>query len=417
MANVEEKLVVKKWLCVWAVAVAAGGWAAELRQVVIVSRHNLRAPLDTAVRALRESTTNTWFAWTSAPGELSRKGAALETAMGGWFRDWLVEEGLFERNVRLTSDQVRFFANNMQRTVATARCFAAGFMPEADVVVEHHPFGGPRDPRFSIGVPKADAALSNRVYRQVAEMMGGAGGLDRQLAPAYELLGRVIDYPSSPRGSRPGAAPFASTGVSSFDFVRPPNSIGLHGPIGEAYPVADSLLLQLYEDATPAASFGYPLSWTGWCLIGDVKETYINMRYRTKAMSAALGARLLPELAEPLRRGGPRLTFVAGHDTTLAWVGAQLDVEHYELPGAVERRTPIGSKIVLGRWRCDDGLDRVSVDFVYQTAAHIRAGQFADRAHPPRVFRLRLKGLTPDAEGRYPLADVLPRLLSPDSGL
>ena len=407
----------KKLLCVVAVAVSAGGWAAELRQVVIVSRHNLRAPLDTAVQDLRESTTNTWFTWTSAPGELSRKGAALETAMGGWFRDWLVEEGLFERNARLTPDHVHFFANNMQRTVATARCFAAGFMPEADVVVEHLPFDGPRDSRFTIGVPKADAALSNRVYRQIAEMMGGEGGLDRQLAPAYALLGRVIDYPSSPRGSRPGAAPFASTGVSYFDLVRPPKSIGLHGPIGEAYPVADSLILQQYEAPLEAASFGYPLSWSGWRLIGDVKEVYIDMRYRTKAMSAALGAKLLPEIGGALRRDDLRLTFVGGHDTTLAWMGAQLDVEPYELPGTVECRTPIGSKIVLGRWRCDDGLDRVSVDFVYQTTAQIRAGQFADRAHPPRVVRLRLKGLDPDAEGRYPLAGVLPRLLSPDPGL
>ena len=119
----------KKFLCVLAIVAASGSWAAELRQIVIVSRHNLRAPLDTAVQDLRESTTNTWFAWTSAPGELSRKGAALETAMGGWFRDWLVEEGLFERNARLTPGHVHFFANNMQRTVATARCFAAGFMP------------------------------------------------------------------------------------------------------------------------------------------------------------------------------------------------------------------------------------------------------------------------------------------------
>ena len=417
MSNVEEKLNVKKWLCVLAVAVAAGGWAAELRQVVIVSRHNLRAPLDTAVQDLRESTTNTWFAWTSAPGELSRKGAALETAMGGWFRDWLVEQGLFKREEILRPDQVRFFANNMQRTVATARCFAAGFMPEADVVVEHLPFGGPRDSRFSIGVQNADAALSNRVYRQIGEMLGGGAGLDRRLAPAYALLGRIIDYPSSPRGRCPGAAPFASTGESYFDLVRPPNSIGLHGPIGEAYPVADSLLLQQYEDTSPAASFGYPLSWTGWRLIGDVKEVYIDMRYRTKAMSAALGARLLPEIGGALRRDDLRLTFLGGHDTTLAWMGAQLDVEPYELPSAVECRTPIGSKIVLGRWRCEDGLDRVSVDIVYQTTMQIRAGQFADRAHPPRVVRLRLKGLEPDAEGRYPLAKVLPRLLSPDPGL
>ena len=304
----------------------------------------------------------------------------------------------------------------MQRTVATARSFATGFMPEADVVVEHLPFGGPRDSRFALTVPHSDAVLSNRIDHQLGETFGGGTGIDRSLAASYELISRVIDYPSSPRGRRPDAVPFASTGVSYFDIIRPPHSIGLHGPIGEAYPVADSILLQQYEDPSAAASFGHPLTWEEWRLIGKVKETYISMRYGTKAMSAKLGKEFLPLLAKRLERGEPRLTFVGGHDTTLAQVGAQLDVEPYELPGAVEYRTPIGSKIVLGRWRCDDGTDRVSVDFVYQTTAQIRACQPADRAHPPSVVRLRLKGLTPDADGRYPLADVLPRLLSPDPG-
>ena len=406
----------KKLLCVMVAAAAACGWAAGLRQVVIVSRHNLRAPLDTAMQDLAESTTNKWFAWTSAPGELSRKGAALETAMGGWFRDRLGDLGLFERNARLRPDQVRFIANNMQRTVATARSFATGFMPEADVVVEHLPFGGPRDSRFALTVSHSDAAFSNRIDRQLGETFGGGAGIDRILAPSYALLSRVIDYPSSARGRRPDAVPFASTGVSYFDIIRPPHSIGLHGPIGEAYPVADSILLQQYEDPSAAASFGHPLTWEEWRLIGKVKETYISMRYGTKAMSAKLGKEFLPLLAKRLERGESRLTFVGGHDTTLAQVGTQLDVEPYELPGAVEYRTPIGSKIVLGRWCCDDGIDRLSVDFVYQTTAQIRACQPADRAHPPSVVRLRLKGLTPDADGRYPLADVLPRLLSPDPG-
>ena len=406
----------KKLLYVLVAVAAAGGWAAELRQVVIVSRHNLRSPLGTAKQNLAESTTNNWFAWTSAPGELSRKGAALETAMGGWFRDRLGDLGLFERTALLRPDQVHFVANNMQRTVATARSFATGFMPEADVVVEHLPFGTPRDSRFTLLVPSPDAVLAERIKRQLDETFGGGAGIDRILAPSYALIARVIDYPSSPRGRRPDAVPFASTGVSYFDIVRPPHSIGLHGPLGEAYPVADSILLQQYEDPSAAASFGHPLTWEEWRLIGKVKETYISMRYGTKAMSAKLGKEFLPMLAKRLERGEPRLTFVGGHDTTLAQVGTQLDVEPYELPGAVEYRTPIGSKIVLGRWRCDDGIDRVSVDFVYQTTAQIRACQLADRAHPPSVVRLRLKGLTPDADGRYPLADVLPRLLSPDPG-
>ena len=416
LVPMETKSKMKKLLCIMAVAAASGAWATELRQVVIVSRHNLRAPLDTSMQNLAESTTNIWFTWTSAPGELSRKGAALETAMGGWFRDRLGDLGLFDRKANLRPDQVRFIANNMQRTVATARCFATGFMPEADVVVEHLPFGDVRDSRFALTVPSSDAELSERIKRQLDETFGGGAGIDRSLAPSYALIARVIDYPSSPRGRRPDAAPFAATGVSYFDIVRPPHSIGLHGPIGEAYPVADSLLLQQHEDPSGSTAFGHALSWDEWRLIGKVKETYISMRYGTKAMSAKLGKEFLPLLAKRLKRGEPRLTFVGAHDTTLAQVATQLDAEPYELPEAVEYRTPIGSKIVLGRWQCADGIDRLSVDFVYQTSAQIRAGQLADRTHPPRIVRLRLKGLAPDADGRYALADVLPRLLSPDPG-
>ena len=190
----------KKFLCVFAIVAASGSWAAELRQIVIVSRHNLRAPLDTAVQDLRESTTNTWFTWTSAPGELSRKGAALETAMGGWFRDRLGDLGLFERNARLRPDQVRFIANNMQRTVATARSFATGFMPEADVVVEHLPFGGPRDSRFALTVSHSDAAFSNRIDRQLGETFGGGHHDAQQLLHVrlYLLAARLYqNHPSS----------------------------------------------------------------------------------------------------------------------------------------------------------------------------------------------------------------------------
>lgn len=411
-----EAIGVKKWICILAAAVAAGGWAAELHQVVIVSRHNLRAPLDSAMQDLAESTTNKWFAWTSAPGELSRKGAALETAMGGWFRDWLGDAGLFDRNALLDPAQVRFIANNMQRTVATARSFAAGFMPEADVVVEHLSFDIVQDPRFALLVLSPDAGLSERIERQLDETFGGGAGIDRSLAASYALIARVIDYSGSPRGRRPDAAPFASTGVSHFDVVRPPQSIGLYGPLGEAYPVADSLMLQQYEDPSAAASFGHPLTWEEWRLIGKVKETYISMRYGTKAMSAKLGSEFLPMVASHLGRGEPRLVFMGAHDATLALIATQLDAEPYELPDAVEYRTPIGSKIVLGRWRCNDGTDRLSVDFVYQTTAQIRACQPADRVHPPRVVRLRLKGLEADAEGRYLLEAVLPRLMFPNPG-
>ena len=58
-----------------------------LEEVVVLSRHNIRSPLSGKGSVLSRITPHEWFEWTSAPGELSRKGAILETQMGQFFRE------------------------------------------------------------------------------------------------------------------------------------------------------------------------------------------------------------------------------------------------------------------------------------------------------------------------------------------
>ena len=53
-----------------------------LSEAVVLSRHNIRSPLSGPGSVLSRITPHEWFSWTSAPGELSRKGAVLETQMG-----------------------------------------------------------------------------------------------------------------------------------------------------------------------------------------------------------------------------------------------------------------------------------------------------------------------------------------------
>ena len=70
----------------------------QLKKVVVLSRHNIRSPLSGPESALGRITPHQWFAWTSAPGELSLRGGVLETEMGQFFRKWLVSEGLMQEN-------------------------------------------------------------------------------------------------------------------------------------------------------------------------------------------------------------------------------------------------------------------------------------------------------------------------------
>ena len=61
----------------------------KLEKILILSRHNLRAPLVTKDSAIGQMTPYNWFDWQVKAGDLSLKGALLETAMGQYFRLYL----------------------------------------------------------------------------------------------------------------------------------------------------------------------------------------------------------------------------------------------------------------------------------------------------------------------------------------
>ena len=63
----------------------------KLKEVVILSRHNIRSPLSTNGSALSKMTPHEWMEWSSAASELTLRGGVLETEMGQFFRKWTVE--------------------------------------------------------------------------------------------------------------------------------------------------------------------------------------------------------------------------------------------------------------------------------------------------------------------------------------
>ena len=107
----------------------------QLKEVVVMSRHNIRSPLTSGGAAHTRVTPHQWFAWTSPSSQLSLRGGVLETEMGQFFRKWLVGEGLLPDNYRPEGSEVLFYANSRQRTFATAKYFSAGFLPFANVEI------------------------------------------------------------------------------------------------------------------------------------------------------------------------------------------------------------------------------------------------------------------------------------------
>ncbi|MCO5651773.1 hypothetical protein M6C29_25190, partial [Escherichia coli] len=54
----------------------------QLQQVLMMSRHNLRAPLANNGSVLEQSTPNQWSEWDVPGGQLTTKGGVLEIYMG-----------------------------------------------------------------------------------------------------------------------------------------------------------------------------------------------------------------------------------------------------------------------------------------------------------------------------------------------
>ena len=337
-----------------------------LSQMVVLSRHNIRSPLSGKGSILSRITPHQWFSWTSAPAELSLRGGVLETQMGQFFRKWLVNEGLMEDNELPGEGTVRFYANSMQRTIATAQYFSSGFLPIANVKVEHHFDVGTMDPVFNPQLTKVDEAFKERAVKEISGMWGKEGLKDvgRKMAPNYSLLEKVLDLKDSP------AAVHDTVFINTDDLqikLEPFKEPAMTGGLKMANSASDALILQYYEEPDESrAAFGHDLSREDWEKIAEVKDWYGDVLFTAPSVAVNVAHPLLETMLSELRTEGRKFSFLCGHDSNIASVLAALKAGEYYLPDAIEKKTPIGSKLVIGKWHGKDGKMYAELLLVYE---------------------------------------------------
>ncbi len=369
-------------------------------ELVILSRHNIRSPLSGPGSVLSRITPHEWFDWSSSPGELSLRGGALEMEMGQFFREWLVGEGFFTKNGVPEAGSVRFYANSIQRTLATARAFAAGMFPMADVDVEQHTPLGTMDPVFNPQITK----LSDRFLTKAYAEMFAMGGPDGPLKAKYALLEKVLDIKSSPAARHDTTAFGAFPSAVRFELNKEPI---MTGGLKMACSASDALTLQYYEEPDAGkAGFGDKLSGKDWADISAVKDWYQELLFATPSVATNVAHPMLQELLAELRKPGRKFAFLCGHDSNIGSVLAALGVEPYSAPGAIETKTPIGGKILFEKFRGRDGKLYADIWLVYASADQLRNVSILSPDDPPMALQLRLKGLSANADGLYPFADL-----------
>ena len=381
-----------------------------LEEAVVLSRHNIRSPLSGKGSVLSRITPYDWFEWTSAPGELSLKGGVLETQMGQFFRQWLVSEGLFEENERPAEGKVRFYANSMQRTIATAQYFSSGMLPLANVEVERHCAVGTMDPVFHPQITRTDAEWRKRAMEQIRAMGGedGLKGIGARMDTNFTLLSKVLDLKISPAG-RNDTTTFRKLDLAIQ--LKPFQEPSMTGGFKLANSAADALVLQYYEESDlEKAAFEHKITRQDWEMIAAIKDWYGDVLFTAPAVAANVAHPLLKTILSELNTEGRKFSFLCGHDSNIGSVLAALGNEDYEAPQAIEKKTPIGSKVVFAKWRGRDGKLYAELQLVYASDTQLREMPMLSLQSPPVSMPIRLKGLTPNADGLYLLSALEQRL-------
>ncbi|MCR4922282.1 MAG: histidine-type phosphatase [Bacteroidaceae bacterium] len=381
----------------------------ELAEVVVLSRHNIRSPLSGNGSALSRITPHEWFPWSSAPSELSLRGGVLETMMGQYFRKWLVGEGLIAEHEQASRD-LRFYANSMQRTIATAQYFSSGMLPVANVPVEHHCAIGTMDPVFNPQFTFVSEAFRRQAGREIAQMGGeqGMAGLGARMRDNYKVLEQMLDLRKSVACREGDTCAFRLDDTEvHIEMGKEPY---MRGALRLANQASDALILQYYEETDARkAAFGHKLKQRDWELIAEVKDWYGDVLFTAPCVAVNVAHPLLVCMNDELSVPHRRFTFLCGHDSNIASVLAALEAEEYVLPQSIEKKTPIGSKLVIEKWRDAQGREYAALNLVYQSTDQLRRLQMMDLENAPAIFPIRLKGLTANADGLYSLTDLQQR--------
>lgn len=384
----------------------------KLKEVVILSRHNIRSPLSTNGSALSKMTPHEWTNWSSAASELTLRGGVLETEMGQFFRKWTIETGLFKDNYVPTIDEVNVYANSMQRCIATAQYFSGGFMPVANLRVNHRYVPSKMDPIFFPRLTKSTEAFRTEAMKQINAMGGKEGlvGINKSLKESYDLIAKVLDMKQSEYYKKGEIKDFVNNDTQiTLELNQEP---GMKGSLKNANSASDAFILQYYEEPDGMkAAFGHKLTTEDWTKIAKVKDVYGDVLFTAPIVAVNVAHPLLQYMYDELNDKDRKFTFLCGHDSNIASVDAALGVEEYSLPYSIEKKTPIGSKLVLEKWVDAAGKAYVAVNLVYQSTDQLKQMSLLDLQHAPQVFSLKLKGLNQNTDGLYTFEDVNARFL------
>lgn len=372
----------------------------QLQQVLIMSRHNLRAPLANNGSVLEQSTPKSWPEWDVPGGQLTTKGGVLEVYMGHYMREWLAQQGLVTSGECPPENAVYAYANSLQRTVATAQFFITGAFPGCGVTVHHQEKMGTMDPTFNPVIVDDSAAFSEKAVQAMEKERQGM-----QLGESYKLLEAITDYRNSPSCKEKQQCSL-SEGKDTFS-AKYQQEPGVSGPLKVGNSLVDAFTLQYYEGfPKDQVAWGEIKTDKQWQVLSKLKNGYQDSLFTSPEVARNVAKPLVKYIDNALvgdAAKAAKVMLLVGHDSNIASLLTALDFKPYQLHNQYER-TPIGGKLVFQRWHDNGGnRDLMKIEYVYQSTEQLRNADALTLQSPPQRVTLALNGCPVDDNGFCPM--------------
>ena len=400
----------------------------QLEQVTIVSRHGVRVPLLKYMNDLDsiKSTDYSWPVWPVEGGHLSVRGSMLEYLSGEFFQGYLESAGL-----NLSASKSFFCASPKQRTVETARAFAAGMFPHQTIDVFYR---GPRqfepkylDPQFLPLFNDWDYSgeFDQEAFQKEArrEMIEIARKAEEEAVGNLEFLSSTIGFAKSKYAECTKKTVlkwdiednicldfYKENGTGEMENQEP--SFKKDSDFIRANRASDALILQYYEQDDKVLKDTSTLNMTSnledddWLRLASIKDVYGDVLFTAPIVAVNVSHSMLGMIRSMMNDPAHSLNYVCTHDSSMAALMAALQIEDYVLKETIERRTPIGFKLLFEKWSsCRESYVRVIM--AYYSTNQIRTSNPADVQGAPIFVELGFNGIKRASNGLYRYDDFM----------
>ena len=416
LTRIRPLILVALTLSTGAAAVSAqesSARAAELRFVVIVTRHGVRSPTWKTDR-LNQLSTQAWPDWGVPPGDLTPHGKALMELFGAYDRAYLSHQGLLSAKGCEDAGRLFLWADTDKRTIETGRAFASGMFPDCGVQVGSLP-EGTDDPLFSplalpIGHP--DRALA--VASVLGRIGANPGALLEAYRPAFETMQQVLlgcaPGPKCPPEGRSVKQSLLKLSTSVTE-GQGDHLVEFAGPLSTASTLAEDFLLE-YTNGMAAKDLGWGrVNEANLQQLMSLHAAYSDLLRQTPYLARTNGSNLLShilrsmeqaiagkEIPGALGKPGDKAVVIVGHDTQLSNFLGMLDLS-WLIGGYQPNDTPPGGALVFELWHSATGAYTVRTYYTAQTLEQMRKALPLTLTSPPARAAVFVPGCGTADEG------------------